>query len=276
VLGIILFTLLAACAVFDTTHPWSDWTQTSDLRRSGYSERVRLDCLIRTPANTWSNLAYIAVGLYCIVLVRIDLDRIPHPSDGYLLATPVFGAFFGSGCILLGICSGFFHASLTRIAQHADVSAMFTPLLVLVGLNCGRLFPSVSIGTSQRPIATWPLWIMLVVITNILLCIYKWSFSSRTVLEILILLIGGFGFLDFIRQDFRFRISVFMKIRWLVVSGLLLAVAVVCRQLDVARRFTNPDSLIQGHALWHLFTAMALASMYWYYRHEERLSSDSV
>jgi hypothetical protein len=47
-----------------------------------------------------------------------------------------------------------------------------------------------------------------------------------------------------------------------------LVLAVLFRQLDVARKFGTPESWIQGHALWHLLTALALGSMYLYYRSE--------
>ncbi len=50
----------------------------------------------------------------------------------------------------------------------------------------------------------------------------------------------------------------------------------VCRQVDVAGRFTGPDAWLQGHSLWHLLTSVSLACMYLYYRSEAPTSSDDA
>lgn len=43
------------------------------------------------------------------------------------------------------------------------------------------------------------------------------------------------------------------------------------RRLDIDGRFASPDSLFQGHSVWHLLAAVFLAGMYLYYRSEQRL-----
>jgi hypothetical protein len=53
---------------------------------------------------------------------------------------------------------------------------------------------------------------------------------------------------------------------WMALAGVALALAVVCRQLDVAGRFSGPDSWLQGHAFWHLLTSGSLGCMYLYQR----------
>ena len=42
----------------------------------------------------------------------------------------------------------------------------------------------------------------------------------------------------------------------------------VCRELDVAARFTGPDAWLRGHALGHILTALCLGCMDLYYRSE--------
>jgi len=43
----------------------------------------------------------------------------------------------------------------------------------------------------------------------------------------------------------------------------------ICWVLDVAGKFSGPDAWLQGHAVWHLLTALSLAAIYLYYRNEE-------
>jgi hypothetical protein len=38
--------------------------------------------------------------------------------------------------------------------------------------------------------------------------------------------------------------------------------------MDVRGSFSGPDTWLQGHALWHLLTALSLATIYLYYRTE--------
>jgi hypothetical protein len=39
--------------------------------------------------------------------------------------------------------------------------------------------------------------------------------------------------------------------------------------MDVVGKFSGPDTWLQGHAMWHLLTALSLATIYLYYRNEE-------
>ena len=93
--------------------------------------------------------------------------------------------------------------------------------------------------------------------------------SSTMVLSTLILTVGYFGALDL------FRISRKMSVRWLLLAGVTLGAGVACRQLDVAGKFTGPDAWVQGHALWHLFTALSIGCMYLYYRSEFTAASQA-
>ena len=97
-------------------------------------------------------------------------------------------------------------------------------------------------------------------LTSFLLYHYKWSMSSRVVLPVLILAVGGFAVLDHFRADGP------RALFWMALAGLALALAVVCRQLDVAGRFSGPDAWLQGHAFWHLLTSCSLGCMYLHQR----------
>ena len=59
-----------------------------------------------------------------------------------------------------------------------------------------------------------------------------------------------------------------MPVSLMVSAGVTLVAARVCWLLDAAGKFSGPDTWLQGHAVWHLLTALSLARIYLYYRGE--------
>ncbi len=247
---------------------WEGWSESRELRRPAYAERVHINEVFRTRSNTWSNLAYVLVGLYVLAIGWHDLRRSSLSGAGYLARTPALSLAFGLACCYLGLGSGLFHASLTRFGQQLDVAAMYAPLLTLIAMNVGCWVPRLKIGRRPHYLPTWPISVGVVVITSLLLLIYKWSMSSTTVLGSLIATVAVFASLD------RFRSSRKLDARWLVWSSAALTAAVICRQLDLAGRFTGPDAWLQGHALWHVLTSLSLGCMYLYNRSEVTIAPD--
>ncbi len=236
---------------------WAGWREASELRKPVYAEAVHMDAVFRTRANTWSNMFYVAAGLYAVVLGVYDARRRKSPGVGYLVSTPAMSVLFGAACCYLGFASGLFHASLTYRGQQLDVAAMYSPLVALIALNIGRLWPEIK----GRP--AWPLLCVLAVTVSALLYVYKWSMSSTKVLPGLILAVIVFGVLDRIRPRTR------LATRWLVAAGLMLVLSALSRGLDIQGRFfPTGDAWLQGHSFWHLFTSLALLCTYFYYRSE--------
>lgn len=260
VTGLLVIALAAFLATGTGQGMWDQWAESRALRQPGYREQIIPSNVFRTRANTWSNLAYIVVGLYAIGLGWNDRQRASHEPVGYLVRTPSMSWLFGLACCYLGIGSGLFHASLTRLGQQIDVASMYTPLLVMIATNLGRSVPA-RWQTGIRGGVTQVWLTVLILAASLLLFIYKWSMSSFVVLTSLIAAVIGCVVID------QFRASR-MQERWLAGSAVTLVAAVVCRELDIAGRFSLPTSWAQGHAAWHLLTALSLASLYAYYRSE--------
>jgi hypothetical protein len=257
---LVILVLIVLTELGHDRNVWAGWTEGRSLRTMGYSERIYINDVFRTRANTWSNLAFVLVGFYSLAHGWQDLRR-PTPSGaGYLVRTPALSFAFGLACCYLGFASGLGHASLTRFGQQLDVAAMYAPLLVLIALNPSRWFPHLTLG--GKKFTTWPLWISLVVVACVLLFIFKWSMSSLKVLSTLIATVSLLTLVD------RFPSSRKLDVRWMVGSSAALVAGVVCRQVDAAGRFSGPDSWFQGHTLWHFLTALSLGCMYFYYRSE--------
>lgn len=254
-LAVILLTL---CSVLSLTamersqrgrNFWQGLDAAWEFRQPAYSEQIIADNLFRTKSNTWSNLAYAVVGFYVLGFALHDVRL-----SGVQTQT-VWSVLYGLACCFLAVGSGVFHASLSRWGQQLDVTAMYTPLLVLIGEATWRHIPRIGFPR-QRSLSTWPLLAGLVFVTTLLLYHYKWSLSSGVILPLLILIVAGFALLDLWRDATRRRTVSLLT----AVIALLLAVA--CRELDIQRRFSDAQTPLQGHAFWHLLTAVALMAVW--------------
>jgi hypothetical protein len=256
---IVFFAILSTCG---GQRVWDGWRESDGLRRPTYAERIYPDNFFRTWANTWSNLSFIAVGFYCIALGWNDLRQWRPARVGYLVNTPAMSFLFGSTCCWLGFGSGFFHASLTRIGQQLDVASMFGPLVAILAVSLGLKLPRIKLSEDADGWPTWPWLVGMTLIAEAAFIYFKWSMSSRVTLNLLCILVGISAPLD------RFWWMRNLELSWLVWAVVALAVGTACRQLDVARLFSDSNAWSQGHALWHLFTAASLGLMYLYYRSE--------
>ncbi len=241
---------------------WTDWLASDDLRRPNYAERIRHDNFFRTRANTWSNLAYVAVGFYAFAYAWRDRRRPGAIHGGYLVQTPALSFLFGVAACWLGAGSGMFHASLTRFGQRLDVASMYAGLLVFIAISLGRWYPRARLGRNAPVFPTWPILGAFAVVTSALLYRYKWSMSATNVLTTLILAVTALSLLD------RFHPTRKLSARWAILAVVALVGGITCRQLDVAGRFSGPDTWLQGHAFWHVLTALSSGCTYLYYRSE--------
>jgi len=247
--------LLVVFYAYRDVNVWANWRASGGLEDPNYAERIYRESVFRTRSNTWSNLFFVLAGLYPLMLGIHDWRR-KSGRQNHLTANPAMSILFGLACCYLGFGSGLFHASLTRWGQRLDVAAMYSPLVVLIAHNLVRWMPRV------RGVPAWPGWAALAIVSSALLYVYKWEMSSKEVLPALILAVAAFALVDpFVRA---WRVA----FRWLGVAFIMLAIGVVCRQTGVAGHFSGPDTWLQGHAFWHLFTAACLGAMYCYYRSE--------
>lgn len=185
-------------------------------------------------------------------------------ARGYTAQAPIQSFLFGVALIYLGLGSGFFHASLSRYGQQCDVGAMYAMALCMTAIPIGSWLPRAEIPGTQRTLPTLPLIAALVVFGSLYFTYYKWDYSFGDVSGYLT------GVLFIFAAASLFQPGKYLQIRWFITAFVLVILAANIRELDMQDSFTSPDSLFQGHAIWHLATSLYYFFIYLYFRSEER------
>lgn len=259
-IGILVLVLLGITWMGRDRNVWGGMRESRELRSPAYAEGVFAREVFRTRWNTWSNLAYVVVGSYAIAFGSRDLRRTTKPRPLAVRQRAALTFAFGVAACLLGFGSGFFHASLTRLGQWVDVASMYPPMLGIIGLSLARRFPTVWLAGRSLP--TWPLLLGIIALTSAALFYFKWSMSSANVVTTLIAAVSLATLVDRVSSGGR------LNGWWLAGSFVALVGGVACRQIDIAQRFAGPGGWTQGHAFWHVLTALSLACVFLFYRSE--------
>jgi hypothetical protein len=216
---------------------------------------------VKQPANTGSNLGFIAVGLGIAVALgaRRNAGRpAQNAMQGGIAASGrgSLAGFYAVVVALLGPGSMALHASMTGMGGRIDVLSMYLWVSFCVAYGALRLFGA---GTGAFPVIyaaiagvlTWSLW-----------------FSSWSVDILFGVLCVGFGLVEGLVWLRRRHLS--QARGWLLLAGASFATAFAVwlpsRRSDGP--LCDPDSLLQGHALWHLLCALSTWAIWRYYASE--------
>jgi hypothetical protein len=199
----------------------------------------RLCAWVNEPANAWSNLAFVAVALVIAGSAR--------GLRSSLLRR------FAPATAAVGVCSFVFHASNTYLTQVLDFFGMYLFCGLLIGVNAARLG---WLAPRSRAVAVVGGALALTAVTAV---IVRFEAPIQViVLGLVVAIVVGEALCQWRRPG---RLRVFY-----VALGLL-AAALTCSILDATRRWCDPaDHLWQGHALWHVFSALSLLAAFVHYR----------
>jgi hypothetical protein len=203
--------------------------------------------LLRQPANTWSSFAFVLVAWWIARRQTGDFARQRPPLPGaerWLLV---------SSLVLVGLGSAFYHASLTFIGQVFDVSGMYLVATFILFHRLGPCLGLPPIGSALGFVAANALLMALQVTTP----------GARRI---------AFGGLLLTALGVEFEAAKAGR-RFLAAGSGLMGAAFVIWILDRWRVFCAPESLLQGHAVWHVLGAAAAACLYRSYEAEASLTS---
>lgn len=179
---------------------------------------------IQQPLNSWSNAAFVFVGLLAV------------RTRPRLLAW-----LFAASALVLGVGSFLFHASVTREMQWLDMVGTYAVVVAIGALGLQRL--GVRAGAAAA----------LALGLDALFAIFKWRIDGAVALPLLVLA-AAVPMALLVRAGRGSARAALLPLALLVAATLL-------READVRRVLCWPDSaLFQGHAVWHLLCAASLAA----------------
>lgn len=264
--GAFTLVLVILYLIYRDTDVWMILSDTPLRTQHAFNEMV-YGSIYRQRSNTLSNLGYVLVGLYVIAYACWDYRRPTSESDPYAVRQPALMVYFGFTCIVLGLGSGLMHAAMTSWGHKLDVLGMVATVTALVALHCARWIPGVHVAGRYLP--SWPLLGFLAFAGSayMVLNLDRISFGNATY--------GGMiGFLGTgMALDVVSRKSS-LQYRWNVLAFASLALAFYIWNLDKAGQFSSRESWFQGHAIWHLLTAVTLGSAVNFYRTELPIRKD--
>ena len=161
----------------------------------------------------------------------------------------------GASFIYLSIGSAFFHASMTWLGQRVDMNGTYSISISLLFIALYHVFYKLHWSETAKK-ATFVGAVLLI------LAFYELHLlvPSSILLPVMILLIWVLSGIHY----FQFR-----KERFIVLALLgliLIVVALKIRTLDVQKVGCDPHSPFQGHAVWHLLTALSSFCSYAFFR----------
>lgn len=225
-----------------------------------FCETNRMDEIIRQPANTWSNLGFLAVGLFALTLAVHDFkNKERKQSTNFLVRYPMFSLLYGLSCIYLFTGSFLYHASLTSYFQRMDQSGMMAVIAMILVLNLYKIFPHFRRKGEWR--SSHAIAMILAVAFNLFIFRHLLTININLLFPALALLVIASGFF----YAFKIRNNSFF-LNYMYAAFLILFFAVGIWILDRTHTLCSPDSMLQGHALWHLLTATSIFFIYLYYR----------
>lgn len=211
--------------------PWSALTPSVE----SFCEE-RLCSWVVEPANTWSNLGYILVGLLILWSNR--------GKNRQALMLP------GITAVIVGFGSTMFHATGSRIGEIVDLAAMFliSGLFVIFALRRLANLSARSLTAFYTLMTTSSLALM-VVQNSSGIAIFTGHIVIATSLELILL--------------YRFyHTTQYRNLNWMIVA---FAVSYLLWYLDYHKIVCFPGNhILGGHALWHLINSTCLWNFYRY------------
>jgi len=218
--------------------PWSGWTPPN----VDWCEEELCNWIVN-PADTWSNLAYIAFGLAMALRARGSASSIL--------------SLFAPASVIVGVFSFAYHASYTYFLQFFDFVGMFLFCFVIITANALRL-------DWIRPERRLVFLIGGVVFFSALVPLL--SETTIPIQSLVGLLIGAILAQEATAFRRRRAGARAVDYRLFLIGLVLLFVAAAFSLADVTRAYCDPTNhWLQGHAIWHLLTAASLYAMFCFY-----------
>ncbi|HSM02290.1 MAG TPA: ceramidase domain-containing protein [Acidimicrobiia bacterium] len=243
------------------------------LSRSGYpggpDECLRLgDCyceaprpgIAAQPANAWSNLGFVLIGLLVLADSARTRDRY---SPARIEADLRYSRLFGAVAVFLGLGSFAFHGSLRAWGGYVDVQSMHAFLAFVLAYDLTRIHDwrwGTFLAWFGGLLAAFSLLIGLIPPEH-----GRVLFGVVVAITIVVEVAVSYPTL----RPWAPRAIEPRRMPWFWAGLGAFAVAFVIWNLSrTGGAWCEPASLLQGHALWHLLSAVSVGCFYLYFGSE--------
>lgn len=215
------------------------------------------NAIIKQPANTFSNIGFMLVGL--IIAWQMMNEKYTF-SKNRLTTTLFYPTFFATLCVLMGPGSMAMHASTSIIGSYFDVLSMYLLAAFMFAYALIRLF------NLSEPVF-FVSFLMVIGICNLVYFyfgnLYFWL-DRMSIFGIFIVFATLLEYLVIFKKQ-----TIFIK-KWMLLSTITFVIAAVIWHFSKTGNILCYEySLIQGHAVWHILDALALYFLFRYYVSEK-------
>lgn len=218
-----------------------------------YCEFNNPEALFHQKINTYSNLIYFFLGMVIILFAKSNFST--GNSESRIRGFRGLSILLGVCFIYLSFGSAFFHASLTWAGQRVDMNGTYSLSIVTLAIGIYSVFHKVKLSEKSKQIT-------IVGLVTIIIAFYEihLRISSSILLPAFVLSIWLLTIINYFQ--FRKQRSLLLAIA----SFVLIIAALKVRQLDVDKIGCNPNSIFQGHSLWHVMTGISSFCGYAFFR----------
>lgn len=255
---VISLSLIVAYQFYQFVNLWAGMPYATN-NAFEFCESNRLCEAIVQPANTWSNLGFLFVGLSCLFIGINDLKvRTPDVSN-LMVRYPIFSIIIGISCIYLFIGSFLYHASLTLAFQKFDITGMYAVVLSFIGYMVFRLFPTRYAKRKGKFKSCHHLFAVIAVLLNVVFFAGLWKVNINFLFPVICLI--GIAINIVYNRINKVHYQLLYK-RIFQLSIFVIIVSFICWILDRQDIWCSPDSFFQGHAVWHILCSVSIFLMY--------------
>lgn len=244
IIGIAISVLFTFLLVYLSAF-WQSWLPATCLPDKCFCEFITNN-QIKQLSNTWSSYSFVIVGMVMLSLLNHKNIKKRFNTNYQLIF--IFSSIF------VGLGSAFYHASLTFWGQFFDVFSMYLFITFILVYAWERLYNFHQDKT-----------IFLYILLNFIFILFLLFIPSTRRFLFAVLLVVSIIFEILATK----RKSLTIKLKWFYSGISVFAFAFLIWILDITKLVCVPNSIWQGHALWHILGSIAIFMVYIYFLSEE-------